>query len=291
VSEKNRGGAVTTQAIERRWGYPSAGFGRVFGLPRSGNHAIISWLLRNAAPDGYVFANNCAAQKDVFESAYQLEIDGKIFWSKEKKERGVAPLLARRAPHPFTLVSYEGAMPFLPPKGGLFTPDIDPDAYAFDVVILRSFLNWLASLVTLYEKEGPKRGREPLEVAQWILTTVIRYKQVMRSVNEGLPARFTLIRYDDWAASEEERARLLAAMDLPVLDNGLGDTARYGGGSSFTGTASAAPETPPPRWLALRDHPSFRAHAGFCAADPAFMADLRHLYPEDAERLDALAAG
>ena len=51
----------------------SASVLRVYGLRRSGNHAVIDWLLRNAPGTGTVFLNDCAPQSYGYGSSFDAD--------------------------------------------------------------------------------------------------------------------------------------------------------------------------------------------------------------------------
>lgn len=49
---------------------------RLFGMRRSGNHAIVGWMQRNAPGGRSVFLNNCKPGQDPFRSFRGIEVNG-----------------------------------------------------------------------------------------------------------------------------------------------------------------------------------------------------------------------
>ena len=94
-----------------------------------------------------------------------------------------------------------------------------------------------------------------------------------------------------WFVAPEYRARVLADLDLPCRDNGLGRVSNYGGGSSFdAGARDAAGLNANDRHARMRDDPLYAAVVARMGADAGFMARLAALYPQDTDAMTAQAA-
>lgn len=243
---------------------------RLFGLPRSGNHAIAAWLCRNMDGD-VLLLNNCRPGGPPAGTAWQVEWRGETLGPSAARADEVAAFFARVGPAPSVLITYEETLPGL--------PGADPSEASFEAAIWRSYTNWLASLLALYRRQAPRRGLSPAETLDRVLLE-------MRLYRAGLAARGAcdVIEYDQWATSEAYRGAALERLGLPRKDLSLGPQATYGGGSSFGAKGSTAR-----RWQAMAGDRDYRYLIGLSAADEPLMAALGQHQPEEAERVTRLA--
>lgn len=263
--------APTATSIDVR-GFSPAGALRVFGLPRSGNHAIINWLTRNApGDDGYVFLNDCALLKNPFESYGHFECNG-----ERLRARRLPPeMLGERLPsgRPWLLVSYESIGARARRAGRQLSPGL---TNPFDVLILRSPLNWLASLVRMFRTEAAAKGQSGLAVMRRAADALTEYHDALTLADET-----ETIVYDRWVSDPTYRQSRLAALGWPMLDNSLGAVQTYGGGSSFPATEGAVTE----RWHAMRHDPIFAGLARVLAEEDDALLRIKRHFPDDALRL------
>ncbi|CAN0582663.1 unnamed protein product, partial [Ectocarpus sp. 12 AP-2014] len=82
---------------------------RVFGMRRSGNHAILDAFLRNAPGGNAVFFNNCKTAQDPLGSHRSLDLRRE--GATVQPDGDLAQALAFAGPSPLTIVSVEDAMP------------------------------------------------------------------------------------------------------------------------------------------------------------------------------------
>ncbi len=267
--------------------HPAARTIRVFGLPRSGNHGVIKWLLRNSPCAQTLFLNNCTPFADPFAAYAEAEVNG-TRWRRRIREAGSADQAnaAITAP-PFLLASYERWVPGMVERG-----DVSGPAGALfdrDVLIHRGFLNWLASLVALGRRRQAAGASGWGELAAAVDARVAQYAQMLDAATA--PGGPVQISYDRWFASPDHRARLLAELNLPCRDTGLGRVSNYGGGSSFeAGVRDAAELNANDRHPQMRDDPLYAATVARMRADAGFMTRLAALYPLDANAMTAQAA-
>lgn len=121
---------------------------RVFGLRRSGNHAIIDWLCRNAPSAGTLFLNNCAPGRDPLKTHRGAEINRN--WRKLPVDGGADTMrqaLAEAGSDAMVVISYEDTVPPADPTDKPVSRQIPDDAFDHQIVIYRGFLNWAASLL------------------------------------------------------------------------------------------------------------------------------------------------
>ncbi|MEQ9261510.1 MAG: hypothetical protein RIG84_20670 [Roseovarius sp.] len=257
---------------------------RVFGMRRSGNHAIINWLQRNAPGGGAVFFNNCVPGKNPFRSFAMVEVNGRRRPGRAGDDP--ASFATQAGDGAAVIFSYEDAMPNETRKRAV-SGDIDEAAIGHEIVICRSFLNWSASLV---KKLRPNPSYTPARRTAIVLRAVETYGKMLELVLEAEALGLTVIQYDAWHGSPEYREEVLARLGFAARDNGLGEVQSYGNGSSFQTEATRAEELrPESRWEAMRADTEYRIVLWLAARDAAFCAKLEQVFPEDAARLAGLA--
>ncbi|UWR21681.1 hypothetical protein [Sulfitobacter sp. S190] len=259
---------------------------QVFGMRRSGNHAIIDWLMRNApeAATGGVFFNNCKVGANPVGGHASLDV--------YDADRRVIPPLSR--PHaqrwaeagqaPMTVVSYEDRMPVAkgPQKASRGFDDRDFD---HRVVVFRSFLNWSASLLAKIKRNPDYGSATRMRV---LMVAMATYRDGLKRLTEN--DALVPICYDDWMLSEDYRARVLRRLDLPARDLSRGEVQHFGGGSSFQGKKAKVSELQTTsRDMALADDPEYQLVLWTAAHDRDFVEHLMPHFPQDAERLVTLA--
>jgi hypothetical protein len=246
---------------------------RVYGMRRSGNHALIDWMLRNAPGGNGLFLNNCRPGRDPLQSTRGISVyrDG-----SEVAADGLDAKLAAAGPAPFTVVSYEDTMP---------AQDRKPlyEAAETCVIIYRSFLQWSASLL---RKIQGNPGYGPLERGRVMMNALRTYQTMLDRVRDR---DVVPLLYDDWMAGDDYRADTLGSIGLPGRDLSRGTVQRYGGGSSFQGKAADVTELATDRRSAqMADDLEYQLLMWTTARDLGFMERLADVFPRDAERLSAL---
>ena len=248
---------------------------RVFGMRRSGNHAIVDWLRRNI-PGETVFLNDCAPGDPYATFQALVSPRGDRHGPSFRETRWYAQFEAGRARF-HHVVSYEDRLPHAPPLGW-------EDRWR-TVVVHRGFLGWLASYYALvvHRQGGTPWGvSDPSEIEPMLR----RYAALL-----DMPADAALS-IERWSAEPAYRRARLRALGLAALDDAPGGQTDYGGGSSFVpGAAAPAARDLAGRWRVFTRDPDFERLARRAAQDDAFMRALDPLYPEDAARLARLAQG
>ncbi|MDT0681747.1 hypothetical protein RM543_03540 [Roseicyclus sp. F158] len=247
----------------------------MFGMRRSGNHAIADWLRRNV-PGECVFLNDCAPG-DPFETYALMETPRGDRHGPSFRTTRWFPQFPDGRNARAHLVSYEDRLPGTATPEGWGRP-------ATEIVVHRSFLNWLASFLKLVRvrKAGTAqgaRGMGPLRraVSQYVALLTACEGRVSLSL-------------DRWRQDADYRARRLDALRLPMLDNEVGTQARYGGGSSFSpGHAAPGASDLSSRWRIAATDPIFRTIAGAAGRSPGLLDVLNRHYPEDVARLRRIA--
>ncbi|MEM8653480.1 MAG: hypothetical protein AAGF36_01945 [Pseudomonadota bacterium] len=241
-------------------------------MRRSGNHALIDWIMRNTSGDA-LFLNNCKPGRDPIASSNGINAykDGTQLNLSEGHSK-----IAAIGDTPFAIISYEDRMPPVAPEPLYAAPETL-------VIIYRSFLHWAASLL---RKIQGNDGYGPLDRNRIMGRALSTYGDMLTRVQD---TDVVALCYDDWTADEQYREEVLARLNLPGRDLSLGAVQRYGGGSSFQDDATEASDLNTDRRSAemARDH-EYQMLLWTAARDTGFMAKLQAIFPADAERLQEL---
>ncbi len=281
--------AALDQFLPREWQQlglmPSLSL-RVFGMRRSGNHAILSWLQRNAPNGRSVFLNNCKPGTDPLQNARGIEVNGSRA-SQNKAKRDMAAVTRPAGEGAMFLVSYEDTSPAEFGLGRQVSGPFDEALFSHNILIYRGFLNWSASLL---KKMQPNESYSLMRRNAILLRTVDSYTRLLQLVRQAADLGLTPICYDTWVAQEGYRAGLLQALGLELRDNTLGEVQPYGGGSSFQKQITSVAELETgKRWQQMRDDPEYQALLHLAARDPVLMQELEALFPKDAAYLRSVA--
>lgn len=255
---------------------------RVFGMRRSGNHAIINWLQRNTS-DEVAFLNNCRRKAPALRTFQGCEVNGKRHVHKAQEGQPVAD----QVPDGSTLLlSYEDYAPV--GRGNLMdlvSAEFNASDVSYEIVIYRNFMNWSASLL---KKLQGNASHTPLGRLRIMMGALEQYKHMLSLVEKPRSHNMQAIHYDRWCESEEYRATALVALGLEHRDDDLGRVQKYGGGSSFQQNAKSAKELDVlQRWQAMENDPEYQIVLSAAQQDQHLMTLIERLMPQDA----ALAVG
>lgn len=246
---------------------------RVYGMRRSGNHALIDWMLRNAPGGNGLFLNNCRPGRNPLQTTRGISVYAQ---GGEVSVDGLVAKLAAAGPAPFTVVSYEDSMPDAGQKPLYDAPETC-------VVIFRSFLHWSASLL---RKIQGNPGYGSLERSRVMMNALRTYQTMLDRVHDS---DVVPLLYDEWMSSEAYRATALDRIGLPGCDLSRGAVQRYGGGSSFQGKpVDVAKLATDKRSAQMADDLEYQLLLWTAARDLGFMERLASVFPGDAERLSTL---
>lgn len=251
---------------------------QVFGMRRSGNHAVINWLLRNPpkGSSGTIFMNNCTPWKDPFASRKSLEVNGKR--RGEKTET-----ISKAGPSPLVIVSYEDCAPPDPEVEKSIMRGFVSDDSMHTIIVFRSFLNWSASLL---KKLRGNADYDSVTRGRIMLRSFEQYGRILARLQQpGVVG----ICYDAWVNAPSYRSDMLKQLGLPVLDNALGDIQRYGGGSSFQQEALLGQDLGGHlRWVEMVEDSEYLVALWIAAQDAAFLKAVARLFPDDVDLLQPL---
>lgn len=211
----------------KNWNYRGVRFIEFYGLRRSGNHAILAWLLKNLSTFDANLENLIAPSPDVgFISkrcgdAYHINDVG-AWWAVDNPKYLAGLIDAYVSLGAKTIIlSYED-----------YGPDASllnsfPDEFYFlqkskKIVLLRDLLNVLSSRYAANKKPIGKR-----------VTFEINDNKIKSWVFSATSSEFK-IKYEDWLMSKEYRDNICKSLN--ILNRDLTNhVSSAGGGSSFSG--------------------------------------------------------
>jgi hypothetical protein len=230
---------------------------RVVGMSRSGSHAVVNWILHQAA--GRVCFLNCAEPRtNPFHSARPLDT-GDCAVANWPGFDPAAERAGRFAAKDWLVYSYEDT--FLKPA---FDPAFDrhhdawvgSSARRHDVLVVRDPFNLFAS--------RHRWGRSPLSAAiarrMWT-----QHARIALDPAGCLRHGPVVVRYNAWVADPGYRRRIAETLGLRFTDAGRNEVGPSGGGSSFDGYAldgRAGGMAVLDRWRLLADDPDYRRLLG-----------------------------
>ncbi len=260
-------------ALEQQLYAAADGRMRVLGIRRSGQHAVINWILRNAGRVDTVFLNSCTMRRSALRTCGQSELNGRLAGKGGPLKLALEAWLTPEK-HPFVLVSYEAGF-----HAGELTPQFPDADFDREVLVTRSFVNWLPSFIRLMRLMNPKSDPTALDISNGVVFEMMRFKDHLLAAQN---TAHVVVDFDQWASTARYRLEKLAELGLPEVDNGLGRVQAYGGGSSFTGFQGAVEaQALTSRWETMKDDPFALGFLRIAVADEAFMAALEQSYPED----------
>ena len=230
---------------------------RFIGMSRSGNHAVINWILRQA-PGRYCFLNCTEGKSNPFATARPMD-DGQVALTDIDELDLDAERAGRHARKRHFLFSHEDN--FLRNAcSDKFEREHDQlvgrSRRRIDLLLLRDPFNLFASRL----RAGTSKLSNTIAARMW--------KQHAR---EALSARPRMLRnepvivlYNRWFTDAGHRRRIAEALELPFSDAGIEDVQACLGGSSFDGLHYHG------RASAMRVLDRWRHYAG----DPALRAIL-----------------
>ncbi|HEX2256803.1 MAG TPA: hypothetical protein VHG92_08920 [Afifellaceae bacterium] len=241
---------------------------RIVGMARSGNHAIIDWIL-NQLPGQWCFLNCVEPSTSPFHTARPIGDGDAEFRSTVPGFDLAAEQAGRLTPKDAVLFSHEDT--FLKIAFGAEATAIQEAAVGagrrrIDVLILRDPYNLFASRRRLSYQLVTDR------------TAVRIWKQHARAFLGERPVlapEAVRISYNAWVSDRAYRRRIAERLGLRFTDAGIDRVARCAGGSSFDGTRYEGRA----RQMAVFDR--WRLYAG----DPAFRALFDAQLADLAERV------
>lgn len=215
---------------------------RITGLSRSGNHALINWILAQIKNLRFCFLNCAEPKQNPFTSARPLgkgksgiytNISG---FSNSKEEEGDFQK------KDYLVYSYEDT--FLGPlMHRSFKKQrqkwLGDSLHRKDILLIRDPFNLFASRIKAGFLLADKSHRQ--EQISWKVLKRI-YKQHAREFlgEKKYLGNSVKINYNKWVANKQYRQSISEQLEIPFSDEGLFELSRVAGGSSFEGTSISA---------------------------------------------------
>jgi hypothetical protein len=222
-------------------------------MSRSGNHAVINWILSQA--EGRTCFLNCAEPGiNPFESARPLSADQPGHLANFDDFEIEAERRGRLSRKDVLIHSYEDT--FLGPLGkgrneAMLAAAVGTSRRRIDLLILRDPRNLFASRLA----SGYGRLDDDLVTRVWC-----QHAREYLGLRRNLRQERLMLSYNAWATSHDYRRRVSAALGMRFDDRAAHVVPHVAGGSSFDGTtfdgrAEAMPVLT--RWGAFRGDPRF----------------------------------
>lgn len=211
---------------------------RFVGMSRSGNHAIINWVI-SQLNGTYCFLNCAEPKHNPFTSARPLGVEANIYKTNIPSFNLLQEQQGDFSAKDYLLYSHEDC--FL---GSLNHPVYKKNrdrwlgqaAVKRNILILRDPFNLFSSRIKsgLIIGHYTHHGTRPISIP--ILKRI--YKQHAREFLERkkyLDNR-VLINFNNWAADKDYRKSIADTLQIPFTDKGFKEVSYVAGGSSFDGT-------------------------------------------------------
>lgn len=208
---------------------------------RSGNHAIIEWILHQYSGHAVCFLNNVAhGDHDPYATCRQRVLHG--------IDANIDEKTLRRMQKRLLVFSYEDRLDAERPDmdfiDSVFSPEfrehrtryVGTSRTALDVLVIRDPFNCIASRLKLLESRGPMGGATDMErvVANW-KRLAARAIAFMANPDPGT----VVARFNQWVADQRYREELSRLLGGRYTDSSMRRMSRFGGGSSFDAPAPA----------------------------------------------------
>jgi hypothetical protein len=237
---------------------------RTVGMSRSGNHAILNWIISQAR--GRVCFLNCAEPgENPFAWARPLSPGQPGAWSNYSGFDGAAETAGELTRKDWLIHSYEDT--FL---DYLCQPEYERERQRFtgtssrriDILIVRDPFNLFASRIAFGRCILPHRNAAEI----WC-----QHARELLGLERNLTGDFVAISYNRWVSSRGYRRGIARRLGLKHNDSAALRVAACGGGSSFDGTDHDG------RALEMDVFGRWRAYAGDEEYRAIFTPELRRL--------------
>ena len=243
---------------------------RVTGISRSGNHAIINWILGHLQDKTYCFLNCAEPKFNPFKTCRPLGANEKC-WETNIPDFDIEKEInGNFSKKDYLLFSHEDS--FL---GPLVHRDFRENrerwlgrpAHRKDILIIRDPFNLFASRRRAGFLLGYENNFKLRPMSAHSLRRI--YKQHAKEVlgRSNFLKNKLVIHFNRWVKDPEYRRDIATALELDHTDEGMRQVSRVAGGSSFDGTSIATEEL----------HPKLEVRWKNYAADPAF----RQIFDEE----------
>jgi len=212
---------------------------QTFGLQRSGNHAVVAWILQQYDRP-MVFLNNVAHFEDPYLNFRFADVANAVPLRRpadEASRRAIEKL--RMAQKELLLISFENLMlPKLASRDLIAERErsVGQSSHIRRLLILRDFYNWIASRVRLFEKKGFATNELSRAIVPHVKLWIVYAREFIGETNFLGGGEVVPLSFNRWLNDEDYRAHVLGRLRLPLRNNSRAHVPNVGGGSSFDET-------------------------------------------------------
>lgn len=210
---------------------------RIIGLSRSGNHAVINWIIRQLE-GSYCFLNCAEPKFNPFLTARPLNGDGLVYKTNITGFDLQEEQLGQFRKKDYLLYNHEDCFlgPFQKPEHQTQHQKwVGRSGQQRDILILRDPFNLFASRIKAgFLKEYPTYNNEK-RVSLAILKRI--YKQHAREFlgTKNFLKNKVLVNFNSWSTDPSYREKLAAELGIPYSESAHHEVPEVAGGSSFDG--------------------------------------------------------
>lgn len=208
---------------------------QLFGLQRSGNHGVISWITQQFDEKAYFF-NNVSHFKDPVTNWHIGNVPNTIQLPPKGSKQLEQMRVARKA---VLICSYENLqLNLLSQKPLLEDHDslLGVSKRVVRILLLRDFFNWVSSRLKLFDYRGQNTVNAALRIDTLIDLWLLYAREFLGATTHLGNTNVVKISYPRWAVDSEYRAWILGALGAPLKNNVNDHVPNVGGGSSFDTT-------------------------------------------------------
>jgi hypothetical protein len=223
-----------------------------FGLQRSGNHAVLSWIFQQFDEPVYFF-HQVKPFTDPFLNFRFAQLPNTIpvrrgpfgneprhIAARERRLRRIENI--RQAKKHLLAYSYENfPLTELRNREPVYQriECIGDSEKTRRVLLLRDFYNWIASRIRLFENKSkplPTESGVDSLISMWLTYA----KEFCGKTRCMYGETVVTVSYNRWVEDEHYRTSLLQQLSAPLRDNSIAYVPEIGGGSSFDGNIAAS---------------------------------------------------
>jgi len=245
---------------------------RVIGLRRSGNHAVINWIGKQAKGNS-VFINHVRPIENPYRNQYESQLrsgkpntENKNDWKCRDIDWWRAEKEGEFSYKDSLIYSYEDqelekiAHPLFERKRELY---LGKSETRFDVIVMRDPFNLFASrLKTKPREDGPNFSMLEVYSRRYSLAELwITYAQECLGETSYLKGQKIFVNYNRWFLDVNYRQEIAEQLGIDFSDEGIDDISDAGRGSSFDGdkySGSAHKMDVLNRWKSFKGDPLYR---------------------------------
>lgn len=226
---------------------------KIFGLRRSGNHAIINWIVANG--ESLVYFHNDLQRMGVFqiEPDYLPAFDATTHVTPARFFQNIDS----------AVISFENrTLDFFRDQSDIYLGSLNERFRSVTVrkiIVIREYYNFMASIYMCMLNGHDWVRTRGGDISKTNLMSLYWRDYVERGLDPD--SQFRLVDYDRWCKAPGYRNELANQLDFENRDVGVDQVSPYGLGSSFHGVTDTAKNfAVSERWKTFADNDEFRSY-------------------------------